>query len=334
MTLAADAIEVRYDTRRPCSRRRSRSQPGELVALVGPERRRQEHACSARSPASSRTAGPSTWRGTPLARLDRRDARAHRRVPAAESARALAAAAREVVALGRLPHRAYGAEPSAADDAAVTRRDAPNRHARVRGAQRASGCRSANAHACCWRARSPCEAPVLLVDEPIAMLDPYHQLRRHARAARLRHAADGDERAAARGRRAARPRARRTILRPRAADERAATIVGDGPPEATLGAAAIRDALSRRAVDLGPRRRAGDRALAASRRRPPATPNATVRQLDSRPAVSTPPRLAVVELEHRHRRARDSSRETQARAGRRRAQIDFDGRDDRGPSRR
>jgi iron complex transport system ATP-binding protein len=80
------------------------------------------------------------------------------------------------------------------------------------------------------------EAPVLLVDEPIAMLDPYHQLevmralRSYARSdagPRLVIAVLHDLGLAARF-------CNRVLLM------NAGAIVGDGPPDKTLTAAAIR----------------------------------------------------------------------------------------------
>ena len=77
-----------------------------------------------------------TWRGTPLARLDGRTrARTVAYLPQDPPVH-WPLAARELVALGRLPHRAYGADRSAADAAAVTAAMRANRYARVRGAQR------------------------------------------------------------------------------------------------------------------------------------------------------------------------------------------------------
>ena len=85
-------------------------------------------------------------------------------------------AARELVALGRLPHRALFAPLSAADaqavDLALERCDAAS------FAQRRMDALSAGERARVLFARALATgAPVLLADEPAAFLDPAHQLR-------------------------------------------------------------------------------------------------------------------------------------------------------------
>ena len=98
--------------------------------------------------------------------------------------------AAELVMLGRLPHRRFGAPPTATDAAAVTRalKMADVQDFAARRVDRLSG--GERARVLLARALAV-EAPVLLVDEPTASLDPYHQLhimevlRDYARGGRL-----------------------------------------------------------------------------------------------------------------------------------------------------
>ena len=208
---------------------------GELVALVGPNGAGKSTLLRALAGLVAH-AGTVTWRGAPLARLDGRTrARTIAYLPQDPPVH-WPLAASEVVALGRLPHRAYGAERSAADDAAV--------HGAMRQTDTlAFAARSVHRLSVGERARVllaralAVEAPVLLVDEPIAMLDPYHQLDvmralreyavRRCSAPRLVVAVLHDLGLAARF-------CARVLLMNDGA------VVGDGPPEATLSSAAIR----------------------------------------------------------------------------------------------
>ena len=84
--------------------------------------------------------------------------------------------ARELVALGRLPHRAAFAPLSAADDRAIA--DAMERADATGFAARRMNALSAGERARVLFARALATgAPVLLADEPAAYLDPAHQLR-------------------------------------------------------------------------------------------------------------------------------------------------------------
>ena len=197
------------------TRRRSRAASSwRSSARTAPARAR----CCARWPASSPHAGTVTWErhAARSSSISRARARA-RRLPAAGSADALAAARA----------RARGARPAAASR--LRRGRAPRRHDAVAGrwskptrstfagrSVRSALGRRARTRAA--RASARGRAPVLLVDEPIAMLDPYHQL--HVMSALRDPTPPGND---ATGLVVAVLHdlgARRTILQPRAAHER------------------------------------------------------------------------------------------------------------------
>ena len=237
MTLAADRVEVRYATRAAVQPTTLTLKTGELVALVGPNGAGKSTLLRALAGLTPCT-GTVSWGGVPLTRLDRR-----------ARARTLAylpqdppvhwpLAAREVVALGRLPHRAYGAEPSKADRDAVT--SAMRETGTLELAARSVAQLSVGERARVLLARAfAVRAPALLADEPIAMLDPYHQLR-------VMHTL----RAYAAGEAASGPRLVVTVLHDLGLAARFCdrvlllddgALVGDGSAEATLGPQLIRE---------------------------------------------------------------------------------------------
>jgi iron complex transport system ATP-binding protein len=233
MTFAATEVEVRYEARTAVQRTTVTLEPGQLVALVGPNGAGKSTLLRALAGLVAHT-GTVSWRGTPLARLDGRTrARTIAYLPQDPPVH-WPLAASEVVALGRLPHRAYGAERSAADDAAVS--GAMRQTDTLAFAARSVQQLSVGERARVLLARAlAVEAPVLLVDEPIAMLDPYHQLdvmhtlRSYAAAPspRLVIAVLHDLGLAARF-------CGRVLLM------NGGAVVGDGPPDTTLTAPAIR----------------------------------------------------------------------------------------------
>jgi len=237
MTLAADAIEVRYDTQLAVQASSFVLAPGELVALVGPNGAGKSTLLRALAGLQEH-AGTVAWQGQALARLDRRvRARTIAYLPQNPPVH-WPLLARELVDLARLPHRAYGARPSAADADAVT---AAMRETDSLGlASRGVGRLSAGERARVLLARAlAVQAPVLLVDEPIAMLDPYHQLD-----------VMNVLRAYTKGNGESGPRLVVAVLHDlglaarfctRALLMNQGTIVKDGPPQVALGAAAIRD---------------------------------------------------------------------------------------------
>jgi iron complex transport system ATP-binding protein len=235
MTLAALNVEVRYEARAAVRPTTFALELGSVVALVGPNGAGKSTLLRALASLVAHR-GTVAWKGAVLARLDGRTrARTVAYLPQDPPVH-WPLTARELVALGRLPHRAYAAQESAADAAAVTA--AMQQTDTLAFAARSVSRLSAGERARVLLARAlAVEAPVLLADEPIAMLDPYHQLdvmgalRAYARGtgkdARLVVVVLHDLGLAARF-------CDRVLLM----DDGA--LVGDGPPEATLGSAAIR----------------------------------------------------------------------------------------------
>jgi iron complex transport system ATP-binding protein len=174
MTLEIRDLAVRYGTRvavRPVSFELA---PGELVALVGPNGAGKSSLLKAIAGLLAHD-GRASWNGQALESLEPR-ARA-KLIAYLPQAPALhwPMVARDLVALGRLPHRAYGAAPSGADGDATSWALAQTETTAL--ADRSVDRLSIGERARVLLARAlAVRAPVLLVDEPIAMLDPYHQL--------------------------------------------------------------------------------------------------------------------------------------------------------------
>jgi iron complex transport system ATP-binding protein len=148
---------------------------GELVGLIGPNGAGKSTLLKAMLGLRPRRSGDVL--------LDGRDFLA---MPVAARARAVAflpqdrrvewrLPARDIVMLGRYPHRARFGAPSPDDRAAVARAlDAVGGHSFV---DRPVSVLSGGERTRILLARAlAVEAPILLADEPIAALDPYHQL--------------------------------------------------------------------------------------------------------------------------------------------------------------
>lgn len=174
MTLAAERVAVRYGERVAVAPTSLALRPCELVALVGPNGAGKSTLLKALVGLAPAT-GTVTLGGEPLAAIDApRRARSIAYLPQAPNVH-WPLPARELVALGRLPHRAYGTRVSAADSDAI---DAAMAQTGTTGfAARSVDRLSIGERARVLLARAlAVEAPVLLVDEPVAMLDPFHQL--------------------------------------------------------------------------------------------------------------------------------------------------------------
>jgi iron complex transport system ATP-binding protein len=233
MTLSAANLEVRYQARTAVHATSVALPPGELVALVGPNGAGKSSLLKALAGLTPHT-GIVTWQGSTLAALGMRArARAVAYLPQDPPVH-WPLAARDLVALGRLPHRGYGAPPSAADRAAEL--SAMQATDTLEFAERSVDRLSVGERARVLLARAlAVQAPVLLVDEPIAMLDPYHQL--HVMGILAGYARGAVSRVVVVVLHdltlAARFCARVLVMRD-------GTVVADGPPDAALGDASIR----------------------------------------------------------------------------------------------
>lgn len=175
MELSVRDLAVSLGRRRVLEGVTAAFQPGRVTAILGPN-------------GSGKTTLVKTLAGLldPDAGFVRLGARVIARVPAAERARLLGylpqdarvhwnVKVRELVALGRLPHRAPFAGPSAADETAVIQALATTGTLGL--ADRRTDELSGGERARVLLARVLAGAPQwLLADEPLASLDPVHQL--------------------------------------------------------------------------------------------------------------------------------------------------------------
>ena len=172
--LTADGINVRIDGAEIVAGASLAAAAGELVGLIGPNGAGKTtllRAVAGLAPCD----GTVLLDGRPAAALDRRAfARALAYLPQGHDVH-WPLTARRLVALGRLPHLAPWQRPGPADAAAIDRAMARTdiAHLGGRNVQTLSG--GERARVLLARALAV-EAPLLLADEPIAALDPYHQL--------------------------------------------------------------------------------------------------------------------------------------------------------------
>jgi iron complex transport system ATP-binding protein len=147
---------------------------GTLVGLVGPNGAGKSSLLKAIAGVVRHT-GRVTCQGTALTALPPR-VRAREIAYLAQAARAdWPMTVRDLVELGRLPYRRFGAPLAAEDEHAVTlaMQAAEVTSLAERSAQALSGGETARV----MLARAlAVAAPILLADEPVSALDPYHQL--------------------------------------------------------------------------------------------------------------------------------------------------------------
>ena len=174
MRLEARAVGVRLGGRTIVEGAGLVLAPGELVGLIGPNGAGKSTLIRALAGIVPHQ-GTVQLGGVPAGRLTRRErARRLAYLPQKRSV-AWAVTVREVVALGRHPFRGRFAQDSAGDRAAVADALAAIEAADL--ADRPANALSGGETARVLLARAlAVGAPLLLADEPVAALDPYHQL--------------------------------------------------------------------------------------------------------------------------------------------------------------
>lgn len=175
MKLTAEKITVRAQQRTILDNASVTLEPGELVGLIGPNGAGKSTLLRSIIGSQPYTTGRICLDGTPISALTTR-----------QRARALAylpqdrhvewpLPSRAVVALGRYPHASGIAPPQSADSDAIDRAMAAVDATEL--ADRSATVLSGGERTRVLLARAlAVEAPLLLADEPIAGLDPFHQL--------------------------------------------------------------------------------------------------------------------------------------------------------------
>jgi iron complex transport system ATP-binding protein len=172
MTLSVHSLSLTLGKRAVLSNLSLTFAPGSVTVILGPNGAGKTSLIRA---LAGLLPGDVTLEGTPLAALD--PAERARRIGylPQDGAPAWNVTARELVALGRLPHRSRFAAPSPADDAAVEAALAATDTAYL--AERTVDAMSGGERARVKFARVLAGSPQwILADEPLANLDPAHQL--------------------------------------------------------------------------------------------------------------------------------------------------------------
>ncbi|MBL8259652.1 MAG: ABC transporter ATP-binding protein [Candidatus Competibacter sp.] len=174
MLLEAERISVSLAGRRVVNGVGLRADAGQVIALLGPNGAGKTTLLAALAGLRP-FQGAVRIQGRALASLNRRDkARALAYLPQGQIAH-WPLTARRLVELGRLPHLAPWQPPAAADRLAVE--SAMQRTGVADLAERPFDTLSGGERARVLLARVlAVEAPLLLADEPVASLDPFHQL--------------------------------------------------------------------------------------------------------------------------------------------------------------
>ncbi len=174
MALVTDTVEVRYGARCAVRATSLALEPSGFVALVGPNGAGKSSLIKALAGLAVHS-GTITWQGRSVEALAPRERARTIAYLAQTSTVHWPLSARDVVTLGRLAHGSYATASSPADREAVEWALAQT--ATVELADRSVSALSVGERARVLLARAlAVRAPVLLVDEPIAMLDPFHQL--------------------------------------------------------------------------------------------------------------------------------------------------------------
>ena len=176
MRIEARALTVRHGAREALTKVSLTLEPGAMVGLIGPNGAGKTtliRALAGRAPLSG---GGVRYAGAPSRKMPR-EMRARKIAYLAQSGSAeWPLQVEAIVALGRLPHRRAFSAPSEADAAAVERALAAAELGALRS--RTLGELSGGERARVLIARAlAVEADWLLADEPVAALDPLHQLR-------------------------------------------------------------------------------------------------------------------------------------------------------------
>jgi iron complex transport system ATP-binding protein len=176
MRISAQALTVSYGARAALADVSLALQPGAMVGLIGPNGAGKTTLIRALAGLMPPSGGEILYDDAPAAKMPRQ-MRARKIAYLAQSGSAeWPLQVEAIVALGRLPHRRALAAPGEADIAAVERALAAAELGAFR--QRTLGELSGGERARVLIARAlAVEADWLLADEPIAALDPLHQLR-------------------------------------------------------------------------------------------------------------------------------------------------------------